>query len=470
MISPWIAFLAWVPISLYFFYRYPVRVAILVNFIAGWALLPTANFTRETAEFPYWILGTCLPSLHFFTKGTVPALTCLLGILLVDRNAFSRCKLTLWDLPMLVWCIVPVLSALANFQGLAATLRSGLYQTLAWGVPYLMGRLYFSDTASMKVAAKALVIAGLAYVPFCVVEIFTGPKIYELLYGYLPYQLVGARRYLGFRPIGFLEDGNQLGIWMATSALLAVWLWRRQLVPSVLGIPIAWASGILLLVTLLCQSGGSIVLLFCLLLLLFVRQSYLPRVLTGLLLLGILGAMSLRLANVISLRSLIEHNGAARSAAQALRTIGRGSFGWRLSQDEKHVAIALETPALGTGAWDWWKESQSRPWGLWLLSFGMYGIIGLLALQSLQLLPVARVVWFPAREGGGMLSLRGGLAAAILMSAIDNLMNGSMILPLLMVIGGLSAPSLAVATAPEASFSSKKTPASQMPMHTRRSV
>ncbi len=37
MISPWIAFLAWVPISLYFFRTRPVRVAILVNFIAGWA-------------------------------------------------------------------------------------------------------------------------------------------------------------------------------------------------------------------------------------------------------------------------------------------------------------------------------------------------------------------------------------------------------------------------------------------------
>jgi hypothetical protein len=471
MISPWIAFLAWLPISLYFFYRHPIRVAILVNFIAGWALLPTANFTRETAGFPYWILGTCLPSIHFFTKATVPALTCLLGVLLVNRHAFTRCKLSLWDLPMLVWCIVPMLSALANFQGLAPTLRSGLYQTLAWGVPYLVGRLYFSDTTSLKLAAKAVVIAGLAYVPFCLIEILTGPQIYAHLYGYQPYQWVGAQRYFGFRPIGLLEDGNQLGIWMATSALLAIWLWRRRLAVSVLGIPIAWASGILFVITLLCQSGGSVVLLFCLLPFLFVHQSYLPRLLTGLLLLGILGAMSLRLANVISLRSLVEHNGAARSAAQLLMRIGRGSFGWRLSQDERHVASALEKPALGTAEWDWWKASQSRPWGLWLLSFGMYGIAGLFALETLQLLPVARVIWLPARDGGGMPSLRGGMAALILMSAIDNLLNGSMILPLVIVIGGLSAPSLAVAVAPEVTFSTKKTAtASRTPMPTRRSI
>jgi hypothetical protein len=41
--------------------------------------------------------------------------------------------------------------------------------------------------------------------------------------------------------------------------------------------------------------------------------------------------------------------------------------------------------------------------------------------------------------------LRNALAAAILMSAIDNLLNGSMILPLLLVIGGLSAPDVALA-------------------------
>jgi hypothetical protein len=445
MISPWIAFLAWVPISLYCFHRYRVRVALLINFVAGWALLPTADFARETAAFPYWILGTCLPSIHFFTKATVPALTGLLGILLVDRRVIRRFKLSFYDLPMLVWCIVPLLSAVANSQAFVSALRSELYQTLAWGVPYLVGRLYFVDTASLRLAAKAFVIAGLAYVPFCLLELFTGPQIYAHLYGYQPYRWTGAHRYFGFRPIGLLEDGNQLGIWMATSALLAIWLWRRRLATTMLGVPIAWASGLLFVVTLLCQSGGSILLLLCLLPFAFVRQRSLPRALIALLLLAMVGAMGLRLANVVSLHSLVKQNPIARSAAYALKEVGRGSFGWRLSEDEKHVTNALETPAFGTGDWDWWRASASRPWGLWLLAFGMYGVVGLLALEGLQLLPVARVVWFPSGHGDEEgAALRSALAAAILMSAVDNLLNGSMILPLLLVIGGLSAGSAAL--------------------------
>jgi hypothetical protein len=69
----------------------------------------------------------------------------------------------------------------------------------------------------------------------------------------------------------------------------------------------------------------------------------------------------------------------------------------------------------------------------------MYGVIGLTALECLQLVPVARVVWFPlARSDIQAFNLRHALAAAILMSAIDNLLNSAMILPLLLVIGGMS--------------------------------
>jgi hypothetical protein len=94
---------------------------------------------------------------------------------------------------------------------------------------------------------------------------------------------------------------------------------------------------------------------------------------------------------------------------------------------------------LGSGEWDWWRGGTARPWGLWLLAFGMYGIVGLAALECLQLLPVARVVWFPvARSDIQAFNLRHALGAAILMSAIDNLLNSAMILPLLLVIGGMS--------------------------------
>jgi hypothetical protein len=441
MIPPLIVLLAWIPFSFYFFRQYPIRVAILINFVSGWAILPTAAFAASSARFPYWIIGTCLPSIYFVTKASVTGAACVAGVLWFDRGSVGRFRLSYWDAPMLVWCVIPLLSGLANKGDVGSSLRGEIYQILAWGIPYLCGRIYFSSADALLLAAKGFVIAGLGYVPICLMEFFTGPQIYAFLYGYQPYRWVGSGRYLGFRPVGLLEDGNQLGIWMATSALIAVWLWRRGLVTEILGMPIAWTSCLLLTVTLLCQSAGSIIVLIALLPFLFFSQRYVARIFIAVLLLGILSLTGLRLANVISLRSLVSHNAAASMTARLLLKTGRASFGWRLWQDEKHVGIALERPILGSGEWDWWKGSSSRPWSLWLLSFGMYGIVGLLALQMLQLIPVVRSVWHPlAHSETDGYDLRRGLAAVILMSAIDNLLNGSMILPLAILIGGLSGP------------------------------
>lgn len=438
ILPPLLAFIAWIPLSLVFFRRYPIRVAILLNFLGGWAVLPVARFSGEPS--PYWILGNGLYTGYFLTKATLVSLAGLIWVLVFDRRSFRTFRLTFWDLPMLVWCIVPLLSAIANPELLGDDVEGTLYQILAWGVPWLLGRIYFSDTASLRLAAKAFVIAGLLYVPICLIEIAAGPQIYAHLYGYQPYRWVRAHRYIGYRPIGLLETGTQLGVWMSTSALIAVWLWLRRTVDRVLGIPTGWAAAILFVTALLCQSGGSMLLLLGLLPFVFVSRRYFPRVCAILLVLGILLFAGLRLTNAVSVRNLLKRSAAVHSAAVFLKNIGRGSLMMRLELDERTVDLALEQPILGSNQWDWWRNSGLRPSGLWLLAFGMYGIFGLLALEALQIIPIVRVVWFPvARSDIEDLNLRHAFVAVVLMTAIDNLLNNSMIIPLLIVMGGMSA-------------------------------
>jgi hypothetical protein len=437
ILPPLLAYAVWVLVSLIFFRRYPIRVAILLNFIGGWAVLPAGRYVH--GNDPYWVLGNSLSTEFFLTKATVTGFTGLLWVLAFDHKVFRRFQLTFWDLPMCMWCIVPLLSAIANPDRFGSGMEGEVYQVLAWGVPYVLGRLYFSDTASIRLAAKAFVIAGLLYVPVCLLEIWKGPQVYAHLYGYQPYRWVRAHRYFGYRPIGLLENGTQLGIWMATSALIAVWLWLRHTVDRILGLPAAWVAAILFVVTLMCQSGGSIILLIVLLPFVFVSRRYFPRVCAVLLVLGILAFASLRLANVVSLRSLVQHNTAAHAVASFLKKIGRRSLSARLARDERTVSLALEQPILGSNEWNWWRDSGLRPSGLWLLAFGMYGLFGLLALEALQLIPIIRVVWFPfARSDIEDLNLRHAFVAVILMTAIDNLLNSAMILPLLLVMGGMS--------------------------------
>jgi hypothetical protein len=285
----------------------------------------------------------------------------------------------------------------------------------------LLGRLYFCDDASLLLAAKAFVTAGLLYVPICLIELVTGPQFYVHVYGFQPYRWLGTERYIGFRPVGFLEDGNQLGIWMAAATLLAAGLWRHSPVRRVLGLPIDRAAITIFAVTLLCQAGGSIILLLCLSPFVLLRRARFRRWVVIALVFVVFCFAGLRLTNVVSLRWLVDHEKSAHAIANLMVKAGRQSFGWRLELDERHVKTALARPFLGWGRWNWWEGGENRPWGPWLLAFGMYVGTGLLVLEALQLVPVISACWFPmARENLANTDLRLTLAAALLLAAIES--------------------------------------------------
>ena len=240
---------------------------------------------------------------------------------------------------------------------------------------------------------------------------------------------------------------------MATATLIALWLWHRKTAAKILGIPTLLVALALFVVTILCQSTGAIILLLALIPFVFIDPRHLSRTVSIVLVLGILAFAAFRIANIVSLRELVTRNPTAHAVASYMKKIGKGSFGWRLGQDERHINTALEEPILGYGQWDWWGKKLyfattegwqrdnpvGRPWGLWLLTFGMYGAVGLMALESLLLIPALRAVWFPlARSDVGYTNMRHMLSAAVLISAADSLLNSAVILPLLLVIGGMT--------------------------------
>jgi hypothetical protein len=436
---PLAALIGWIPVGIYLFRRYPVRIAILANFLGGWALLPGANYRPTTDEFPYWVLGVCLPTDYFLTKATVTGLAAIGGMLLFYSADLKRIRFAICDIPMAIWCCVPLISAITHWNALGEGVFSAIYQAIAWGVPWMLGRIYFSDHDSLLLAARAYVVAGVAYVPICLLEICVGPQLYALFYGYQPYRWIGAERYLGYRPIGFLEDGNQLGIWMAAATLIAVSLFARRRLRPIYGMSPRWIASGLAVTTLLCQSAGSILLLLILAPLTLFRQRSLVRVSVAILFLCIVFFAAFRMTNLVSLRALAQRNAMLHSIASGLASIGRQSFTWRIARDESHIAMALRHPLLGSGQWDWWQGGDSRPWSLWLLVLGMYGLVGLIAFGSILFLPVIRSVWSPVDSNYRDDSdLRRALVALILMVALDSLLNGAMILPYLLVMGGLA--------------------------------
>jgi hypothetical protein len=257
---------------------------------------------------------------------------------------------------------------------------SSLYLVGAWALPWWLGRLYLRTKGD--VYSFAIVLAGtmLLLLPNAIFEGASEMRVHALLYGEHPFAADGMQRYLGFRPQGLFEHGNQYGLWCATATVAALWLARcKRGSYSV--------AGCLAAMTIASQSVGAILLLIMggialyrsYLLLLFYR--YWPY-----LLLSSAAIMGLLVTGALPLRQIIEQSATGQALLDAIRATGRGSFAWRISQDLKVAPLLQMHLLIGHGQANWFLPISTRPWGFPLLVIGQFGLIG----AALLILPFFR--------------------------------------------------------------------------------
>ncbi|HEY9827832.1 MAG TPA: O-antigen ligase domain-containing protein, partial [Stenomitos sp.] len=202
----------WVPIVLYLFSRLPVQRALIVSFLAGWLFLPEASIP--------------LAGIPDINKVSLTCYGILIATALFDFQRFREFRMHWVDAPMLVWCLCPAVSSLTNGLGPYDGFASALAQTVTWGFPYFLGRLYLGSFRGLQQLAIAIVLGGLIYIPLCLFEIRMSPQLHFWLYGFYPQSFDQAIRYGGFRPIVFMQHGLMVGVWMMTATLLAFGFWR----------------------------------------------------------------------------------------------------------------------------------------------------------------------------------------------------------------------------------------------------
>ena len=444
-----IALASWVVVCVALFWKLPGRDAALVALIGGWAILPVGQFPASVFARPVGSGGSvhalAIATALLVNKATAIGLGCLAGSMLFGWPALRRVRPSWVDLPIVVWCLVPAASAFANGLPLAVGLSQTRYQVLVWGVPYLMGRAYLTDSESLGRLGLGLVVAGVVYLPFCLFEVVQRPSIYALVYGPHPYQLEGMKRAVGYRPMVFQEHGNQLGMWVASAAVSAVWLWRARRLPAVGGVPAGAVAGGLVGLCLLCQSHTAVGMM---------AVGIAPALLPGR---GTSTATGPRsewkatavvvLCAVLAVAAWAAVDPAARASVRGVfASIGKTSFTWRLARSSEYLSRVTQRPVLGWGQADW-SQSADHTFmnpvnlGLGLLAAGMYGVVGLASLTALLVAPVAAALrLLPPRtwlsRAGSAVALT---AVLVLINAIDSLFNSVWIMPLTAGAGGLSA-------------------------------
>jgi len=452
---PWVLW-AWVFVNVALFAVRPGRDAALIAILAGWMILPVmpypASVFRDAVGDGGSAHAVTLAGGTLANKATAIGLGCLCGMVLFDWPALRRLRWSRLDLPMAVWCVVPMASALVNGLGTAEGLIQVRHQLLTWCVPYLVGRAYLADSDGLCRFAQSLVLAGLVALPLIVAEFLVGPFLYGLVYGAHPYQVEGASRPILWRPLLFQEHGNQFGVLIVTVAVAAVWLWRvrrlwvhRPEWPEWLS-P-GWVTAGLLGLAVACQSHGAILLgASGLSPLLFFglrpsangrRRIWGLRLLAAVLVLGLLsgGVLAALMAGDPGVREKVRSTFAG---------LGKTSVTWRLARSEESLRRIAAKPWLGSADRDWMRGPARAPVnpvniGYGLLTLGTYGVVGFSAWAGAMIVPAAAALrrlpslsWFT--PPGASVALA---AVLLLMNLGDSLFNSTWLLPMTAAAGGL---------------------------------
>ncbi|XAL98721.1 hypothetical protein OT109_14170 [Phycisphaeraceae bacterium D3-23] len=433
-VTVYIALLGWPVVALVLFTWLPARRAAIASYLGAWMFLP------QMSPFIY-------ENLPEYDKAAASALGVLLGTVIFSPGTFFKFKPSWFDLPMLLWLIVPLFSAIANDVGGSMTksayggMTMIITQTMIWGVPYYMGRCYFQDFGALRDLAMGVFIAGLVYAPLCLLEVRFAPRLHLWVYGSHAHSFVQTIRLGGFRPTVFMQHGLMVGLFMASSTVVGFWLWLSGARKVMWGLPMSSLVGFMIVTTLFCKSAGALVLMVVAMGTLLVLYYMNSRVAVVALILIAPTYVVTRTAGLWTGDQLVSVSQDFFGAERA------GSIDGRMYNEDLFTERAAERPWLGWSGWNRFQvidhngKLMSTPDGMWVIARGQFGFVGLLAIGTFLLIPAillsvrfSEKTWLRPEFGPTV-----ALTIITLMFTIDCLMN-AMISPLyILVIGGLIA-------------------------------
>ena len=420
----------------------PPRMAALLVFFGGWLFAPVGVFPAGSSQagqsgHPFWILGSALPSDMGLHKAWAVPCAVLLGALLFDRASLRRFRPSWFDAPVVLWCVWPwVQSLLLVGQARPEGALASLYLAGTWGLTWFIGRVYCAGTEGLFALARALALSGLACLPFAIAEGVAGAQTYGWFFEPHPFRHDGNERYLGWRPLGFFENGNQYGLWISLCALVAAWLALSRDATVRRWRAVAWVVGAMAVAA---QSIGGLALALLGAAVLGLSSRLRPRHMVAAALAAAFVVSAVYVSGAVPVARMANDTALGRAVVGAIKSVGRGSFTWRIAQDQRALPLAMAHPLAGTGQWDWWRAQPSRPWGLAMLVLGQFGLIGVALSASVLLLPAARVAWqAPRSDPRAPQALPWLLAVVVLLSMLDAVLNSFVFFPAVLIAAALS--------------------------------
>ncbi|MEY3161922.1 MAG: hypothetical protein RIT25_1913 [Planctomycetota bacterium] len=418
--------LALIPFSSLAAHRATALVVVL-----GWLLLPNA--------------GINFPGLPNYTKWTAMALGLGAGTLIFHAERLATFRLSLVDVPVLLWILGAIGSSITNGYGIYDGMSAAFSRALSWGLPWIAGRIHFRTSKDLEDLLVILVAAALAHMPLVLWEVRMSPHLHRMVYGFAQHSFAQTQRGGGWRPMVFTDHGLALSLFNGCAAVAALALHRLR--PRVAGVPVLAAFFLLAGLTVLCKSMGALFLMVLGIVLLLVPLST-PAI--GVLLSLPVAYMLVRLFQPSMLDDVLNFIGVL--SVERMESL---AYRWRC--EDLLADIGWRKPWFGVttrgyATYDeYGQPTQVVTDSLWIISFVGFGIFGLVGSIGMFLVSSARGLFDSVRQvartlGGG----ERGLGVILLLVTADCLVNAFATPVWILLAGALCAPRTAVAGQPSA--------------------
>lgn len=425
-----LALFGFIPLVLYLFYRYPTRQALVVSFVAGYLFLPQPGFV---AKYP--IVSGIPP----YEKMSAICYAVLLATILFDSKRFSSFQPSWIDLPMLIWCLCPIITQVSNDL---SPISPTTGQIMTWGVPYFLGRIYFNELAGLRQLAIGIFTGGMVYIPLCLLEMRIAPTLHLRVYGYhARADFSQTMRYGGYRPTVFLEHGLWVGMWMMAATLLGIVLWRTGVIKKLWNYPMNWLVPVLFVTMILVKSTGAYLYLVIALGIWFTSRWL--RTPLPMLLLCVAISIYLYLGATGELYQIPQVN-TFLVASENSNNDRSQSVAFRMDNEKVLSAKARLRMTLGWGdsggnrIYDKFGHDISVTDSLWIIAFGQQGVVGLSSFTVAMILPSLGFVFLrypPNTWSNRKVAPAVGLALVMVLYMLDSVLN-AMYCPVFMLANG----------------------------------
>lgn len=409
------------------FGRLRVELALIWSILLAYLFLP-----ERPAVFDF-------PLMPPLNKHNLPALAAFIAALLVYPSKGSLLPESgLGKGLVFAFIFSPVLTVLTNLEpvywGQIALPALGLKDAIALVllqfmilIPFLLARRHLNNGGAMRDLMMAMMVSGLIYSLFMLIEIRMSPQLNLWVYGYFQHYFGQSVRFGGYRPVVFLYHGLWVAFFAMTTAIATLALWKAKTQEAGDGTRYFLAAIYLLAILVMSKSLGALIFV-CLLvpMVLFLRNKTQVRIA---LLLGTLALTYplLKGVNAIPEEFLI-------SQAAAIDPDRAGSIEFRFTNEETLLERAAIKPVFGWGSWG--RNHIIDPEtgrlltvtdGRWVLTIGTYGWIGFLAEFGLLLLPLVLIARQTKRLNDHDVSPLVGTASLLLaINAVDMLPNATL--------------------------------------------